>query len=151
MKYFHIKTASIILSVLSACTTSSKVKSNLSDLRNRNDTQDLEVFIDSLMDNNRIDYSYVLMSCDTCVPISTVGYRVVVNLDSTRLNLLKNLTPEKWNSLLKDSSMDWAANLILYSINDIDAFTLSGYKDKYKWREYMKKRDLEFWVKWFQK
>ena len=85
------------------------------------------------------------MSCDTCVPISIIGYRVVINLSQEEEDIVKKIDYQDWMSLLSNEQSDWAANLILYYIFDRDSKLLSRVKSRKEWKKYKKKEDLEFW------
>jgi len=101
----------------------------------------------AFISNEKIKYSIVLKSCVTCVPISNIGYRVRVHLSKEEEVKVRNITSETWKVLLNNSNSDWAANLILYSIYDKDAFLLENYNDREFWFKYFKKEDLDFWNK----
>jgi len=89
-----------------------------------------------------------LVSCDTCVPISNIGYRVIIKLTEREEYLVKDLKIEEWLKLLDNPKKDWAANIILYWIFDKDFLALSRTK-RSLWRKYLKKEDIEFWKKSF--
>ncbi len=99
----------------------------------------------SFIDNKKTKHAIVMMACRTCAPITNLGYRVVVTLSDEEQNKIKNITPEKWLSLLNDSSSDFSANLMLYSLYDKDAFILSQNNSEESWHKYLKKEDLGFW------
>lgn len=99
----------------------------------------------SFLTNKKIKYSIVLMSCDSCIPISNIGYRVIVELSKNEQVVIKHLTPGKWIELLTNSATDYYTNLILYSIYNKDAFILSQNDSKELWKKYLRKKDLEYW------
>jgi hypothetical protein len=97
------------------------------------------------IENNKIKYSIVLMACDTCVPISNAGYRVIVDLTSQIRNKIDKTTCQDWMALLNDKKSDWAANLVLYSIYKRNALILSRNNSRELWVKSLKKDDLRFW------
>jgi len=99
----------------------------------------------AFISNEKIKYSIVLMSCDTCAPISNIGYRVKVKLNKEEESKVRILTSDSWRKLLNNCNSDWAANLILYSLYDKDAFILSKNNNRNLWVKYLKKEDLDFW------
>ena len=99
----------------------------------------------AFIDNDKINYLIAIMSCDTCVPISIIGYRVVINLSQEEEDIVKKIDYQDWMSLLSNEQSDWAANLILYYIFDRDSKLLSRVKSRKEWKKYKKKEDLEFW------
>lgn len=99
----------------------------------------------ALIDNDKIKYSIVIMSCDTCIPISNIGYRVIINTSKEEEEIVKKLGYQDWMYLLNNEHSDWAANIILYNIFDKDAILLTRVNSRKKWIKYMKKDDLEFW------
>ena len=99
--------------------------------------------------NEKFKYSIILMSCDTCVPISNIGYRVKVQLSKKEEETVRKITFDTWKELLNNHNSDWAANLILYSIYDKDAFLLSKNDKRDLWVKYLKKEDFLFWDKIF--
>lgn len=96
------------------------------------------------INNKSLDYSIVILSCDTCAPIKNIGYRVITNLNSSQEKIIKGITQDCWLQLLSDEKTDWAANLILYEIYKKDALLLSR-SNELDWRKYLKKEDLEDW------
>ena len=92
-----------------------------------------------------------MMSCDTCVPITNIGYRVVVALSKKQLAEAKKISPEKWVQLLNDNNSDYLANLILYELYNKSAIRLLQIDNIEKWRRVMKKEDLEYWNTQFKK
>lgn len=99
----------------------------------------------SFITNQNLKYLIVLMSCDTCAPISNIGYRVVVKLKKKEQKSIKRIKPKTWMELLKNSSTDYSANLILYSIYKKDAFILFQNGSEKLWKKYLKKEDLNYW------
>lgn len=100
----------------------------------------------SFINNDSIKYSIVLLACDTCVPISNIGYRVLINMPPKSIETVKTLGRDSWRLLLEDPKRDWAANLILYSIYQRDAWLLSRREDKAVWVEKMKAQDVKYWM-----
>lgn len=99
----------------------------------------------SFINNEKIKYAIVLMSCDTCAPIRNIGYRVIVELNKDELSKIKKINKEDWLKLLNSDTSDFSANLILYSIYNKDAFLLLRNDNKEQWRKYMKSEDLNYW------
>ena len=95
--------------------------------------------------NDKIKYSIVLASCDSCFPIMTKGYRIRTNLTEEQKEIVHSLTFKDWAYLLNDSKSDWAANLTLYEIFDKDAISLYSFNSRKKWIKYFKGEDLAFW------
>lgn len=100
----------------------------------------------SFIDNKKLNYSIVLMACDTCVPIRNIGYRVVVNLTKKEKETINKFDKATWLNLLNDSNKDFATNLILYSIYSKDAYILSKNDEQGQWKKYRKDEDLKFWT-----
>lgn len=100
----------------------------------------------SFIDNKKLNYSIVLMTCDTCVPIKNIGYRVVVTLTKKEKEIINKIDKATWLKLLSDSNKDFATNLILYSIYNKDAFILSKNDEQGEWKKYRKDEDLKFWT-----
>jgi hypothetical protein len=98
------------------------------------------------INNKKIKYSIVLMSCDTCVPIRNIGYRVIVKLKSSEIKTLKKLNKKTWMKLLQNKNSDFAANLLLYKIYSKDALLLSKNESIDEWREFLKKEDIDYWA-----
>jgi len=101
----------------------------------------------TFINNQKLKYAIALIACDTCAPIRDIGLRVIVPLSKEEEETIKKITPNTWIELLNDNKTDWAANLILYSLYDKDAFILSKNDDKETWDKYLKKEDLDFWNK----
>ncbi|WP_300662064.1 hypothetical protein [Fluviicola sp.] len=97
--------------------------------------------------NKEINYNIVLMSCDTCAPITNIGYRVVVQLTDEQEKKIRKISAKKWAELLEGDSTDWASNLILHYINQKDAFHLKNYNSEKEWRKAFKQDDVEYWEK----
>jgi len=101
----------------------------------------------SFIANNKIKYSIVLLSCDTCVPITNVGFRVRVILTNKEEKIVKQIDDRAWMLLLKNDKTDWAANLILYELCDRDAILFSQCKSRKRWIGFLKGQDMDFWKK----
>jgi len=99
------------------------------------------------IDNKLINYSIVLLACDTCVPISNIGYRVRVDISKRNLELVKKIGYKKWMELLSSDKSDWAANLILYYIYNKDASLLARRNTRELWIRFLKEDDVDFWKK----
>ncbi len=99
------------------------------------------------IDNDKIKYSIVIMSCDSCIPISNIGYRVKVQLSKNEMEIVKKLDYKNWIILLQNNKTDWAANLILYYINDRDASLLARRNKRELWVKYLKLDDIKYWEK----
>lgn len=105
----------------------------------------------SFINNNKIKYSIVLTSCDTCIPITNIGYRVKVQLTKKEEIFVRKISSSTWDTLLNNINSDWAANLILYHIYDKDALLLSRNNNKELWTKYLKNDDISFWRQKLQK
>jgi hypothetical protein len=99
----------------------------------------------SFIQNQKLKYNFALVSCDTCVPISNIGWRVMVELNEKEEKIVKNLNRATWIRLLKNIETDWSANLMLYYIYNRDAILLKQNKDIIVWKKYAKADDLEHW------
>ncbi|MCC6182385.1 MAG: signal recognition particle [Bacteroidia bacterium] len=97
-----------------------------------------------ILNNKTLPYDVAMVSCDTCVPIRNLGYRVVINLQEKDEKEISKIDTKCWMVLLSDSSSDWAANLMLYSLYDEDAILLSRVNEK-TWRTKMKAKDIKKW------
>jgi hypothetical protein len=95
--------------------------------------------------NDSIKYEVVLLACDTCVPISSIGYRVRVKLSEKELGVAEKISYEDWINLLNNNKTDWAANLILYYLFDKDAFLLARSDNRELWIKNLKEDDLKYW------
>lgn len=129
-----------IISLIS-CSESEKSK-----LKSSSQKMDL-----SFIDNRKVKYSIVIMACDTCEPIESKGYRVVVDLTNDQKKLARTLDNASWIKLLKHSSSDFAANLILYQLYDRNASLFLEDYQQNEWRKFDKQKDLEFWRSEFAK
>lgn len=96
--------------------------------------------------NDRIDYSIVMMTCDTCVPIKSNGCRVVVNLTDKDIEIAEKLSASCWLLLLENDKTDWAANIVLYSLYNKEALLLSR-NEIVDWKRFFKKEEIEYWEK----
>ncbi len=105
----------------------------------------------SHFDNDSIEYQIVLLSCDTCKPISTIGYRVMMSLSESDSIGLIGIDKNCWMDLLKSERSDWASNIILYYLYQKDAALLAGRSGKEKWRLAQKQADLDYWNNFFNK
>jgi hypothetical protein len=99
------------------------------------------------INNKSLKHSIVIMSCDTCVPVSNNGYRIIVDLTNDEKSKIKKIDCEGWISLLENKKSDWAANLILYDIFDRDAHLLSRRNSRKLWVKFSKEEDIDFWKK----
>lgn len=97
-----------------------------------------------LINNKTLPFVIALVSCDTCVPIRNIGYRVIVELNEKDEDTIKKIEKNCWLSLLNNNSTDWAANLMLYSLYNEDALILSRVDEKI-WKSKMKEKDLKKW------
>lgn len=102
----------------------------------------------SFINNSKIYYEIALIACDSCVPISDIGYRVSVKLNKEQQIAISQIKAETWIKLLKDTSSDWAANLILYDLYDESAIVLEEFGKK-TWQIYLKNNDIIFWEEKF--
>lgn len=102
------------------------------------------------IDNNRLKYSFGLFSCDTCVPISNIGYRVILSLSLKQEASVKQIDFKLWIKLLNNPKKDWAANIILYWIFDRDCYLIQRIHNKNKWRKYLKNDEIEYWSAKFE-
>jgi hypothetical protein len=99
----------------------------------------------SFIQNGKIKYSFVMLSCDTCVPITNVGIKVRVELSNEDDLLLKKISNEEWLKLINNDSSDFVAIVILYQIYNKNAIGLLFIDDIDKWRKYLKKEEVEYW------
>lgn len=105
----------------------------------------------SFIQNGKIKYSFVMLSCDTCVPISNIGVKVRVELSNEDNLLLKKISHEQWLKLINNDSSDFIAIVILYQIYNKDAIDLLSVDNIDKWRKYLKKEEVEYWNDQFDK
>ena len=99
----------------------------------------------SFIQNGKIKHSFVMLSCDTCVPITNVGIKVRVELSNEDDLLLKKISNEEWLKLINNDSSDFVAIVILYQIYNKNAIGLLFIDDIDKWRKYLKKEEVEYW------
>jgi hypothetical protein len=107
-------------------------------------TEDTSQSIDFLH-NCRVNYTIVLLSCDTCVPVRTLGYRVrlvVSDSDALTLNSIRNSC---WMSLLRDTNFDFSANLALYQLFNRNSSIFLVFNDIHSWRRKLKQAELIYW------
>jgi Leucine-rich repeat (LRR) protein len=136
----------LVLIVLTIRCTSTNNNENSQDKVMVEKAQDMER-LSGVINNETIDYQLVMKSCDTCVPISNVGYRIVVNLPEEKVEKIRKITPAEWLQLLNNEQTDWAANLVLYYLHDKDALILSRHIDCADWKKTLKKEDIDYWNK----
>jgi len=101
----------------------------------------------SFIQNKKMKYTIALKSCDSCIPIKNIGYKVILSLNNNQKDIVKKIEKRTWIKLLHDNDKDSAANLILYSINNREAFLLTTINSEEEWRKYLKEKDLEYWIK----
>ncbi len=92
------------------------------------------------INNKSLKYQIIILACDTCAPISNIGYRVLVELSNNERKLIKKISYAEWMRLLISEKSDWAANLILYNLFDRDASLLARRDTRSLWLKYLKKR-----------
>ena len=119
--------------------------------QNKKPNTDLKATDLSFINNRTLKHQIVILACDTCAPISNIGRRVRVTLSEKNELKVKQIAPETWIILLNNKKSDWAANLILYSLYNKDAFFLSRYDERELWIKHIKEEDLDFWKKKFMK
>jgi hypothetical protein len=116
-----------------------------------NNSDDVKKSQIQFINNKDLKYKIIILACDTCAPISNIGYRVLVVLSNNERKLVKKIKYDEWNLLLNSEKSDWAANLVLYNLFDKDAFLLARNPSRNLWVKYLKKDDIEFWHKKFLK
>lgn len=115
-----------------------------------NDTLEQKKAFDFIQ-NDSIKYSVVLMTCQKCVPVRSVGCRIVVDLSQTQIGIVKKIDYATWMMLLNDDKTDWAANLILYYLYDRDAILFSLGKKRDAWCVVQKHDDIQYWMRTIKK
>ena len=120
------------------CSAQTIKKSEIDNLKNIN-----------FISNNKVKYTIGLISCDSCFPVMSIGYRISTNLTENQIKLASMLTFNDWLLLLNNKKSDWAANLVLYQIFDKDAIPLYHIGNRARWLKYLKKEDLAFWKQTF--
>ena len=72
----------------------------------------------SLCHNDSLKYNFgrVSMKMINMNEVIPSKYIVVVDLDDEQALILKNITKNTWLKLLKDTTTDWASNLLLYHL-----------------------------------
>lgn len=132
------KTIVSVFILLSLCELS------ISQSKNKIETITLHKASYKFIVNSKVKYEIGLVSCDTCAPITNVGYRVIVKLSDKEEKIARKINKATWLNLLNNPKSDWAANLILYDIKNKDAILIAKYTRK-EWLKYMKKKDIQFW------
>lgn len=73
-------------------------------------------------------------------------YIIKVNLSESDKAQIKRLKKRDWLNLLQNPKTDWAANLVLYCIYEIDAIQYEiNIKNRRDWLLVMKDEDIKFW------
>lgn len=138
MRHFILRVVVFLLFLFNSC-FGQKAKSDLKNICKPEHVSPVK--------NKDFPYSIGLAACDTCIPISNKGYRVIPLLKDSDFKKLKSISRECWFQLLEDEKSDWAANLIPYALNDKDATAFLVYKKEKDWRKSLKKDDVEYWKK----
>lgn len=99
------------------------------------------------INNKTIKQSIVMRSCDTCFPISNIGFRFTVLLTEDEERIIRKLEKKQWIKLLENDSSDWAANIILYYLYDKDAALFISRDNRSLWLLGLKNKDIEYWKK----
>lgn len=97
------------------------------------------------IDNRTIKYKIMKVACDTCVPITDIGYRVQISLSAHEDSLISHISKVQWLNMLGSERTDFAANLLLYRLYEREAIVLLHYNNAPEWRQAMKENDLHYW------
>lgn len=97
------------------------------------------------IDNRTIKYKIMKVACDTCVPITDIGYRVQISLSAHEDSLISHISKAQWLGMLGSRKTDFAANLLLYRLYEREAIVLLHYNNAPEWRQAMKENDLHYW------
>lgn len=102
--------------------------------------------------NDSIKYSFGLVSMKmiNMKEVIPSTYIVVIDLDDKQKMELKNITRNTWLKLLKDTTTDWASNLLLYHLKKRNAIEFYAViKNRRDWILLKKnKEDLRYWKKY---
>ena len=102
--------------------------------------------------NDSIKYSFGLvgMKLINMNEVIPSKYIVVIDLNEEQAMILKNITKNTWLELLKDTTTDWASNLLLYHLKKRDAIEFYAViKNRKDWILLKKnKEDLKYWKKY---
>lgn len=85
------------------------------------------------------------VACDTCVPITDIGYRVLISLPAGQDSVISHISKTQWLNMLGSERTDFAANLLLYRLYEREAIVLLHYNNAPEWRQAMKEDDLHYW------
>ena len=114
----------------------------------------------NFINNKTLKYSIAVsqddffFDCDTIINDDTLLimyinqslYRVLVCIHEKEDSIIKKIDYHTWMKLLHSKSNDFAANLILYSIYERHAKTLSVFNTVKRWRKSgLKNDDIEYW------
>ncbi len=69
----------------------------------------------------------------------------VTSLDSLDWAALKLIKKEEWIALLNNANFDWAANLILYALNERNGYSFKKINSREQWLGRLKKEDIAYW------
>ncbi len=99
----------------------------------------------SFINNKNIRYSIKKVACDSCFPITDIGYRVRISLSQNQDRRIKEIGKKEWMRMLNNNNTDYAANVLLYYIYNRDAFVLLYNRNIQDWRAAMKDDDILYW------
>jgi len=131
----------ILILIASSCNTQSE------DIQNNID-KEMDTSL-SFIDNRSIKYDFGRVLCDTTFPFTSYpNWSTSVFLTDEQNEIVRKLDKQTWLNLLNSPHSDFAANLILYSIYNKDAFLFVFEKNLCEsWKKYNKEEDLDYWKK----
>lgn len=113
MKNIKFPLIIFLIMFISSCNTQ-KIKQN--DIHNTNKY--------SFIDNKKIKFKILKIADESTFPITDIGYRVIINLDSKENRILEGVKKEEWIQMLRNNKKDYAANILLYYLYKREAAVL---------------------------
>ena len=111
----------------------------------------LSAQIDSLkryINNRNVQFRvwFISPQIDDTIVVVEPKFVVHVTMDDNVKSLVKYLKRDDWRLLLRDTTMDWATNLLLYELYKKDGHRFKGILNRDEWISVSAKEDEEFWM-----
>lgn len=105
---------------------------------------------------SKLDLQIGMATCSDCELRANLGYRVMFvplrpseNFES--IHSLDTLSTTCWIYLLEDRNSAWKTNLLLYYLHDRDALYLVARTEEEWLSSDLRRDDIEYWKKYFNK
>ena len=134
MKNIKFPLIIFLIMFISSC-NAQKIKQN--DIHNTNKY--------SFIDNKKIKFKILKIADESTFPITDIGYRVIIDLDSKENRILEGVKKEEWIQMLRNNKKDYAANILLYYLYKREAAVLLVHIGIREWRISMKDDDISYW------